>query len=58
MQRTSVAANYANRAAQKCHKRAEFPIIEKWGSIATRGTNVVGQLLLAGAIIHNAAKLE
>src|SRR5260370_1558551 len=58
MERTRVPTDDAECVAQKSHQLAEFAVVQERRRIAARCTNRSGQIVLAGAVVYDAAQTE
>src|SRR4029077_20487434 len=58
VKRTRVAANDAQCIAQKSHQRTKLTVIEQRGRISARGSDCSGKIVLAWAIVYDAAQTK
>src|SRR5260370_25155556 len=58
MERTRVPTDDAECVAQKSHQLAEFAVVHELRRIAARCTNSSAPIVLAGAVVYDAAQTE
>jgi len=58
VQRAGIAADDARRVAQESHQWTEWTIVRHWVCVAAAFADGEGEIVFAGAIVHNAANAE